>query len=101
MSNTFRYFKNKTYNCVKYSLPTPNALDPPMLCEALTLVDVYSPVTSKPSKKVLVEIVTETQGKKETSINTVRNNEIHFRSVRHCQNSLSSLLTNYFYTIPT
>lgn len=72
MSNTFRYFKNKTYNCVKYSLPNPNALDPPMLCEAWTLVDVYSPVTSKPSKKVLVEIVTETQRKKETSINTVR-----------------------------
>ncbi|MBZ3886134.1 Thymocyte nuclear protein 1 [Sciurus carolinensis] len=39
----------------------PLALEPPMLCEAWTLVEVYSPVTSKPSKKVLVEIVTEIQ----------------------------------------
>lgn len=45
-------------------LPNPKALEPPMLCEACTLVDVYSPVTSKPSKKVLVEIVTEIQGRK-------------------------------------
>lgn len=45
-----------------------------MLCEAWTLVDVYSPVTSKPSKKVLVEIVTEIhkEERKETSINTIR-----------------------------
>lgn len=41
-----------------------------MLCEACALVDVYSPVTSKPSKKVLVEIVTEMQGgKKKRNLN--------------------------------
>ena len=62
-----------------------------MLCEAWTLVDVYSPVTSKPSKKVLVEIVTETQGKKETSINTVR----IMRYISEVLDTVKTVFTHY------
>lgn len=74
-------------------LPNPKALEPPMLCEAWTLVDVYSPVTSKPSKKVLVEIVTEIQGGEKKKPQLIQSGE--WDNISEVLNIVKTTFTHY------